>query len=156
MIHELGHALGLPHVKNASYSDFMIPAGFGCDRYYIDNICKFTDYDFETFLDLFPAELMTREELVQWKKKQHIESLIQERLSAWDPANEIECTMDRAPSFCASMRSLYYNQRDRLREYYYGGQYDADLRRKKAQEWIDKFGGYTDTSYYRDRVNNRK
>ena len=65
--------------------------------------------------------------------------------------------MDRAPSFCNFLQSLYYKQRDRLREYYYGGQYDADLRREKVQALGDKYGRYTDAYYtIRGNVNNRE
>ena len=124
-------------------------------EYYRDQICNFTDYDFEAFLkplalDSPDGKLMTREEVKQW----NIESLIQDSLAGWEGDIAIEC--GRGSSLCGSITSFYYKERDRLREYYYGGQYDADLRQKKAQEWIDKFGGSTDTSYYRDRVNNRE
>ena len=160
IIHELGHVLGLPHVRDygnnyQNLSEFMLPAGFGCKEYYRDQICNFTDYDFEAFLkplalDSPDGKLMTREEVKQW----NIESLIQDSLAGWEGDIAIEC--GRGSSLCGSITSFYYKERDRLREYYYGGQYDADLRQKKAQEWIDKFGGSTDTSYYRDRVNNRE
>ena len=82
-----------------------------------------------------------------WNRNHHFFSAVQGDIA-------IECGL--GSNLCGSMQSLYYKQRDRLREYYYGGQYDADLRRKKAQEWIDKVGGSTNTDYYRDRVNNRE
>ncbi len=59
MVHELGHALGLPHAQ-AGMSDLMIPKGFGCKNYYIDRICNLTDYDFETFIEPFPGIPQTR------------------------------------------------------------------------------------------------
>ena len=36
-------------------SEFMLPKGFGCKGYRRNKICEFTDYDFETFIDLFPG-----------------------------------------------------------------------------------------------------
>ena len=59
MVHELGHALGIPHAPKGS-SEFMIAKGFGCDEY-DDNICEFTDYDWVVFLDPYnPANAETR------------------------------------------------------------------------------------------------
>ena len=53
MIHELGHALGLPHAQNAHYSQFMLPKGFSdaCDEDF--KRCRFTSYDFEAFIRPF-------------------------------------------------------------------------------------------------------
>ncbi len=65
MIHELGHALGLPHVRDhgegnrhKNLSRLLIPAGFGCTFEY--DICEFTDYDFEAFIAPFTDEPMAR------------------------------------------------------------------------------------------------
>ena len=46
MIHELGHALGIPHIQ----TDIMQSHGFGCDDYEDINICTLQDFDFEKFL----------------------------------------------------------------------------------------------------------
>ena len=67
MIHELGHALAIPHAedhenRNFNLSEFMIPAGFGCSDYE-RNICNFRNYDFETFIAPFPGMKTTRENL---------------------------------------------------------------------------------------------
>ena len=51
MMHELGHALGLPHMKG-EYSEIMTSHGFGgkCKDQEDERRCDFTDYDFERFL----------------------------------------------------------------------------------------------------------
>ena len=51
MMHELGHALGLPHMKG-EYSEIMTSHGFGgkCRDNPKKKRCDFTDYDFERFL----------------------------------------------------------------------------------------------------------
>ena len=58
MVHELGHALGIPHAPKGS-SEFMIAKGFGCDDYNTTDICEFTDYDWVVFLD--PYDPPTKE-----------------------------------------------------------------------------------------------
>ncbi len=76
MIHEMGHALGLPHVMDhgkyeryKNLSELMIPAGFGCDLY-LQNICNFTDYDFEAFILPFPLWPMTKEGYKHYKEQE--------------------------------------------------------------------------------------
>ena len=60
MIHELGHGIALPHVPEGSKkSEFMWWGDFGCE--YEEKICKFQDYDFETFIEPFPGIPMSRE-----------------------------------------------------------------------------------------------
>ena len=62
MTHELGHALGLPHMK-AENSDIMTSHGFGCKDYATENICELKDYDFERFLWPYkPQHAMTRQQ----------------------------------------------------------------------------------------------
>ena len=64
MTHELGHALGLPHMK-AENSDIMTSHGFGgqCKGKQKIKLCNFTDYDFERFLWPYkPQHAMTRQQ----------------------------------------------------------------------------------------------
>ncbi len=50
MIHELGHALGIPHLKPGK-TEIMLSHGFSCgERRGRDKICKLRDKDFESFL----------------------------------------------------------------------------------------------------------
>ena len=57
-VHELGHALAIPHAPPGpdSPSNFMPPGDFGgCKEPYY-NICEFTDYDFDIFIAPFLNE----------------------------------------------------------------------------------------------------
>lgn len=48
MIHELGHSLGIPHLR-PDQSEMMQSNGFGCVRYK-ENVCKIKNKDMEVFL----------------------------------------------------------------------------------------------------------
>ena len=66
-IHELGHALGLPHAPPGK-SQFMSPGDTGCAD--TKEICKFTNHDWETFLSFYNPPT-----LVEHKKRQERERI---------------------------------------------------------------------------------
>ena len=71
MIHELGHAIAIPHI-HPDLTDIMQSDGFGCFEFE-ENICEFTDTDWEKFLGPYNPEesYKARKE----REKKHIEFL---------------------------------------------------------------------------------
>ncbi len=69
MVHELGHAIGLPHLKK-SQTQFMVSHGFpSCAEK--KNYCHFTNTDFEYFLRPYnPEKAMTYKEYEAFKEEQ--------------------------------------------------------------------------------------
>ena len=66
MIHELGHALGLPHAFPDT-SQIMISHGFDCETKGKEKICTIVPADFESFLKPYnPEDAMTREQKESW------------------------------------------------------------------------------------------
>ena len=57
MIHELGHALGIPHIQ----TDIMQSHGFGCKNYKTTSICALQDYDFDKFLQPYKPPSLARQ-----------------------------------------------------------------------------------------------
>ena len=65
MIHELSHALGIPHAPPGAPTNLLhrsVEIGCKHPRY---EICKITEYDFETFIEPFPGRPMSRREYEQ-------------------------------------------------------------------------------------------
>ena len=64
MMHELGHVLGLPHLKR-SQTDIMTSHGFGCATEGEREICKLNNTDFKEFLKPYgPGKVRN------WRKEQ--------------------------------------------------------------------------------------
>ena len=62
MIHELGHALGMPHAFPGD-SEIMISHGFACKTRGAERICRILPADFESFLKPYnPEKAITWEE----------------------------------------------------------------------------------------------
>ena len=71
MIHELGHALGLPHAFPGD-SELMISHGFDCETEGKKKLCMLLDADFESFLKPYnPENAMTREDMEIWDNYQY-------------------------------------------------------------------------------------
>ena len=77
MMHELGHALGLPHMKGEN-SKIMTSNGFGgqCKDQEDKRLCNFTDYDFYRFLKPYnPAGAETRADFeARMKRERYYQS----------------------------------------------------------------------------------
>ena len=85
MVHELGHALGIPHAP-LGRSEIMMADKFGCGDYTID-ICNLITYDFEVFLAPYnPQEAMPQAtyDLIL-ENERRIEKLNQEYQCWWNP-----------------------------------------------------------------------
>ena len=70
MIHELGHALGIPHLPPET-THLMRQVNYGCDEYY-KNVCQLTDVEFEAFLRPYdPPSLETQRKFKERKKREY-------------------------------------------------------------------------------------
>ena len=52
MMHEWGHALGLPHLRPQD-TDIMTSHGFGCETDGKRKICELSGHDYATFYNLY-------------------------------------------------------------------------------------------------------
>ncbi len=73
MMHELGHLLGVPHLK-PDETEIMTSYGFGCGKRGKDKICSLTSGDFNSFVSIFRSRGKHIREL-SWSEKEKFREL---------------------------------------------------------------------------------